>query len=243
MNDLFKIAYQPYKWIIVIPAMALNTLVMALICILVGAVFGPDKADAMAVIWARIFCAIALIRVRIEGRQNYDPRASYVVVANHKSMADIPALHGYTGLIIKWVMKMELKKIPIFGTACSFLGCIYVNRSNGQAAVESIKAAKKKLSDKASVLFFAEGTRSRGELLPFKKGAFVFAMTSGLPVLPVTIKNSEHILPSDTLDLMPGTVELIIHPPVHIQNCSKADLNKKIDQVHRTIAGALKRYC
>jgi 1-acyl-sn-glycerol-3-phosphate acyltransferase len=239
VNVLFKIAYQPYKWIIVIPAMVLNTLVMALLCIFVGAVFGPDKADAMAVIWARIFCAIAPIRVRIRGRDNYDPKSSYVVVANHKSMVDIPVLHGFTGLIIKWVMKMELKKIPVFGSACMFLGCIYVNRSDGQAAVESIKTAKKKLSDKASVLFFAEGTRSRGKLLPFKKGAFVFAMTSGLPVLPVTIKNSEHVLPSDTLDLMPGTVDLIIHPPVHIPSCSKADLNKKIDQIHRTIAGDL----
>lgn len=239
MNVFFKIAYRSYKWIIVIPAMVLNTLVMALGCIVVGAVFGPDKADALAVTWARLFCAIALIRVKIQGRHNYNPKSSYVVVANHKSMVDIPVLHGFTGLIIKWVMKMELKKIPVFGTACTFLGCIYVNRSNGQAAVESIKTAKKKMSGKASVLFFAEGTRSRGNLLPFKKGAFIFAMNSGLPVLPVTIKNSEHILPSDTLDLMPGTVDLIIHPPVHIPNCSKAELNQIIEQVHRTIADAL----
>ena len=162
MNDLLKIAYQPYKWIVVIPAMALNTLVMALICIVVGAIWGPDKADAMAVIWARIFCTIALIRVRIQGRQNYDPHASYVVVANHKSMADIPALHGYTGLIIKWVMKMELKKIPVFGTACSFLGCIYVNRSNGQAAVESIQAAKKKIVGQSQRTFFCRRDKIQG---------------------------------------------------------------------------------
>ena len=239
MNVLFKIAYRFYKWIFVIPAMVLNTLVMALSCIAVGAIWGPDKADALAVTWARIFCAIALIRVKIQGRHNYNPKSSYVVVANHKSMVDIPVLHGFTGLIIKWVMKMELKRIPVFGTACTFLGCIYVNRSNGQAAVESIKAAKKRMSEKASVLFFAEGTRSRGNLLPFKKGAFIFAMNSGLPVLPITIKNSEHILPSDTLNLMPGTVDLIIHPPVHIPNCSKAELNKKIAQIHRTIADAL----
>lgn len=239
MNALFKIAYQPYKWIIVIPAMVLNTLVMALSCIFVGAVFSPDKADALAVTWARIFCAIAFIGVRIQGKQNYNPQSSYVVVANHKSMVDIPVLQGFTGLTIKWVMKKELKKIPVFGTACASLGCIYVNRSNGQDAVESIKAAKKKLSDKASVLFFPEGTRSRGNLLPFKKGAFVFAMNSGRPVLPITIKNSEHILPSDTLALMPGTVDLIIHPPVYIPNCSKQELNKKIDQIHQTVASVL----
>lgn len=219
--------------------MVLNTLVMGLSCIFTGAVFNPDKADALAVIWARIFCAIVPIRVRIKGRHNYNPLSSYIVVANHKSMIDIPVLHGFTGLTIKWVMKMELKKIPVFGTACAILGCIYVDRSNGQAAVESIKGAKNRLSDKASVLFFAEGTRSRGSLLPFKKGAFIFAMTAGLPVLPITIKNSEHILPSDTLDLMPGTVELIIHPPVHIPNSSKAELDKKIAQIHQTVASAL----
>jgi len=220
--------------------MVLNTLVMGLICIAVGAVFTPDKADTLAVTWARIFCTIVPIRVRIQGRQHYNPLSSYVVVANHKSMVDIPVLHGFTGLTIKWVMKMELKKIPVFGTACSFLGCIYVDRSRGQAALESIEAAKNSLSDKASILFFAEGTRSRGKaLLPFKKGAFVFAMASGLPVLPVTIKNSEQILPSDTLDLMPGTVDLIIHPPVHIPDCSKAELNEKIDRIHQTVAGAL----
>ena len=220
--------------------MVLNTLFMGLICIVVGAVFTPDKADALAVAWARIFCAIAPIRVKIQGRQNYNPLSSYVMVANHKSMVDIPVLQGFTGLTIKWVMKMELKKIPVFGPACSFLGCIYVDRSNGQVALESLGAAKNKLSDKASILFFAEGTRSRKKgLLPFKKGAFIFAMTSGLPVLPVTIKNSEQILPSDTLDLMPGRVDLIIHPPVHIPNCSKAELDERIDQIHQTIAGAL----
>ena len=239
MNALFKIAYQPYKWIIVIPAMFLNTLVIALMSIVVGGLFGPDRADALAVIWARIFCALTPIRVRIQGRQNYNPESAYVVVANHKSMVDIPVLHGFTGLTIKWVMKRELKKIPVFGKACSALGCIYVDRSNGQVAMASIISAKEKLSDKASVFFFAEGTRSRGNLLPFKKGAFVFAMASGMPVLPVTIKNSEQILPSDTLDLMPGTVDLVIHPPVHIPNCSKAELNKKIDQIHQTVAGAL----
>ena len=240
MNALFKIAYQPYKWIIVIPAMVLNTLFMGLICIVVGAVFTPDKADALAVTWARIFCAIVPIRVKIQGRQNYNPLSSYVMVANHKSMVDIPVLQGFTGLTIKWVMKMELKKIPVFGPACSFLGCIYVDRSNGQVALESLGAAKNKLSDKASILFFAEGTRSRKQgLLPFKKGAFIFARASGLPVLPITIKNSEQILPSDTLNLMPGTVVLIIHRPVHIPNCSKAKLDGKIDQIHQTIASAL----
>ncbi len=220
--------------------MVLNTLVMGIICIFVGAIFGPDRADMLAVTWARIFCATVPLRVRILGRENYNPGSPYVVVSNHQSMVDIPVLHGFTGLNIKWVMKQELKNIPVFSKACSYLGCIYVDRSHPDAAIRSIEAAKKTLSDKASVLFFAEGTRSRGvKLLPFKKGAFIFAMTTGLPVLPVTIKNSVKILPSDTLDLVPGTVDLVIHPPVYIPNCSKAELNEKVDQVRQTVAREL----
>lgn len=57
------------------------------------------------------------------------------------------------------------------------------------------KSGKKELVGQGQRAFFPEGTRSRGNLLPFKKGAFVFAMNSGRPVLPITIKNSEHILP------------------------------------------------
>ena len=47
--------------------------------------------------------------------------------------------------------------------------------------------------------------RSRdGRLLAFKKGAFRFAMDAGFPILPITIRNSRQILPSDSLDLSPG---------------------------------------
>ena len=114
MDALLKIVYQPYKWLVVIPAMVLNTLVMGSICIVVGALLGPDKADILAVTWARLFCATVPLRVKIQGRNNYDPRSSYVVVSNHQSMVDIPVLHGFTGLNIKWVMKQELKTHPCF---------------------------------------------------------------------------------------------------------------------------------
>ena len=240
MNALLKIIYQPYKWLIVIPFMILDTLVMGSICIAVGFLFSQDAADILAVTWSRLACFAGPVRVRIHGRKNYSRFKSYVVVANHQSMVDIPVLHGFIGLRIKWVIKQELRKIPVFGTACHFLGCVFVDRSNHEAAVRSIETAKKQLSNRSSVLFFAEGTRSRdGRVMPFKKGAFIFAMETGLPILPVTIQNTARILPSDTLDLTPGSVDIVVHKPVHVSPFHEPHLDEVIERVRQTIASAI----
>lgn len=240
MKLLLKLVYQPYKWIVVVPFMLIITMVLGLICIAVGAVFTQDAANVLAVFWSRLACAIVPVKVVLTGKKNYNRSRSYVVVANHQSMVDIPVIHGFMGLHIKWVMKQELRKIPVFGTACHFLGCIFIDRSHRDAAIHSIHQAKKRLSSNASVLFFAEGTRTRdGQVRPFKKGAFVFAREIGLPILPVTIKNSYQLLPPDSLDLVPGRVEIIVHRPVYILPGDAARLEDTVEAIRNTIAAPL----
>ncbi|MBU1194185.1 MAG: 1-acyl-sn-glycerol-3-phosphate acyltransferase [Proteobacteria bacterium] len=242
MNPYLKIAYQPYKWLIVIPFIFILTMFMASVCIAAGLVFHQGLAvNAIAVIWARLCCAVVPFFINIKGKENYDPDQSYIIVANHQSMADIPILQGYLGLKIKWIMKKELEKIPIFGFGCHQLGCIYVDRRNSAAAIKSIQEAKTKLAKNASVLFFAEGTRTRdGKLLPFKKGAFRFAKEIDLPILPITIENSIDFLPSDSLDLIPGTIHITVHPPVDISDHDIDELDSIIKNTRNTIASALR---
>ncbi len=240
MNRILPWIYQPYKWLIVIPFMVIITLILGMICIVVGTFFSRDATNALAVLWSRLACGIVPVKVKLTGKKNYHQRHSYVVVANHQSMVDIPAVHGFIGLHIKWVMKQELRKIPVFGTACHSLGCIFVDRSHRDAAVHSIHQAKKRMSSKASVLFFAEGTRSRdGQVQPFKKGAFVFARETGLPILPITIKHSRQVLPPDSLNLTPGPVEIIVHRPVYVLPKDAKRLSETIEAVRTTIAGPL----
>lgn len=238
MDNLFlRIAYQPYKWIVVIPLAVMATLIGGLICILTVFLFDENRADAVAVAWARFCCAIIPVRLKVVGNENYSPDRSYVLVSNHQSMVDIPALHAALRVKIKWIMKMELRNIPVFGTACDRLGCIYVDRKNRNRAIQAMEAAKKKLSNRSSVLFFAEGTRSRdGRVMPFKKGAFHFAMDCGLPILPVTIKDSIRILPSDSLNIFPGTVTIIIHPPVEVPELNHDELDRLISTTRETVS-------
>lgn len=240
MNASLKIAYQPYKWLVVIPFVFFITMLLGLICIVVGFVFSQDAADILAVTWSRLCCAIAPLRVRIQGKKNYTRHHAYVVVANHQSMADIPMIHGFIGLKIKWVMKKQLGEIPVFGPACRQLGCIFVDRGNPGTAIKSIETAKGKLSKKSSVLFFAEGTRSRdGKVMPFKKGAFIFAMETGLPILPITVKNSYKVLPPDSLDLTPGSVDIIVHRPIYVAAHGMDQLDEIMENTRQTISSAL----
>jgi len=240
VKQILKLIYQPYKWMVVVPFMLAITMVLGVVCITTGAVFSQDAANVTAVLWSRLACAVAPLRVVLTGKKNFTPQKAYVVVANHQSMVDIPVIHGFMGLHIKWVMKQELRSIPIFGTACHYLGCIFIDRSHRDAAIRSIHRARNQLSPRASVLFFAEGTRSRdGKVHPFKKGAFVFARETGLPILPVTIKNSYQILPPDTLDLVPGKIELIVHRPVYVLADDPDRMDEVIASVRTTIAAPL----
>ncbi len=246
MDAILKAVYQPYKWLFVFPFMVLSTLFHGVVCMVVVLFFGADAGNLVAASWSRLACVVVPIRVKILGCHNYSRKKSYVVVANHQSMVDIPAIHGWLGLRIKWVMKKELKKIPVFGPACQSLGCIYVDRADSGAALKSMEAAKnrlfarEKIAGGSAVLFFPEGTRTRdGRLLAFKKGAFRFAMDAGLPVLPVTIRNTGQILPPDSLDLWPGEAEIVVHPPVDLSGCTVADLDDTISRVRLTIEQSL----
>ncbi len=69
MNAFLKIAYQPYKWLVVIPFVFFITMLLGLICIVVGFVFSQDAADILAVTWSRLCCAIAPLRVIIQGKK------------------------------------------------------------------------------------------------------------------------------------------------------------------------------
>ena len=217
MNRFVKTAYQPYKWIIAIPMIFFLTMILGILCIIAAVLSRKkDRANTVAVVWAKLCCIMVPLRIKLAGQDNYDPATAYVVVSNHQSMADIPVVHASLGLNIKWVMKKELRRVPIFGAACRHLGCIYIDRSDHSSAVLALEQARKKRTDTASIFFFAEGTRSRdSRLMPFKKGAFKFACDAGLPILPLTIKNSSKRLPSDSLDLTPGSVDLVVHRPIH----------------------------
>ena len=169
--------------------------------------------------------------VAVKGAENMKPGASYVITANHQSLYDIYVLYGWVGVDFKWVMKKELEKVPVLGFACKVLGHIFIDRSDTKKAVETINAAKTKIANGTSVLFFPEGSRSSdGAMKPFKKGAFKMALDLGLPILPVTINGTRNILPKGSIDLRPGNVTMIIHKPIPVTDYHEENMTELMDK-------------
>lgn len=240
MQRMLRILYQPYKFLIFAPIVILSTSIAAIIAVGLAAIAGPEIAGKMGIVWARINAWATPMLVTVHGRENINREISCVVVSNHQSQYDIFVLYGWLGIDFKWVMKQELRNIPGLGIACEKIGHIFIDRSNTQAALNSINAAREKIVNGTSVLFFPEGTRSKNATMgPFKKGAFKFALDLGLPILPVTIKGTRSILPTRSFDLFPGRACMTIHPLVNTSGYSDETLTVLLDRVRGIIASNL----
>jgi len=85
-----------------------------------------------------------------------------------------------------------------------------------------------------------EGTRTDSRTVgPFKKGAFRIAMASGLPIVPVVIRNSEEVAGRDSYRLSPGTVDIAVLPPIDVSDWTHDDLPKRIAQVRNLYVDTL----
>ncbi|NTW11590.1 MAG: 1-acyl-sn-glycerol-3-phosphate acyltransferase [Chlorobiaceae bacterium] len=174
-----------------------------------------DSFHRLAAWWGRLSIRLFGISVEVIGKENYDSSKNYLVLSNHAGMADIPLLFGCMALNLRFVAKEELGRIPIFGWAMKQAGYILIKRGQNREALKSLLAASEVLRSGRSVHIFPEGTRSAtGELLPFKRGAFLVAQKGGVPVLPVTIIGSNLITPKKSLKINGGKITLVISPPL-----------------------------
>ena len=164
-------------------------------------------------LWARAVLKISSVRVRVKGLEHVSPETNYIYAANHASYFDIPALIANLPGQIRIVYKKELTRLPIFGWAMKLGSYIAIDRGDSREALESLERAAAKIRGESSVLLFPEGTRTRdGKLQPFKRGAFALAVRSRVPIVPVTVNGSFSILPKKGLRIIPGEIEIVIHP-------------------------------
>ncbi|MBI4161786.1 MAG: 1-acyl-sn-glycerol-3-phosphate acyltransferase, partial [Acidobacteria bacterium] len=135
----------------------------------------------LARVWCRWVSATAGVRYRVRGADRIDWSRNYLILSNHQSQFDIPALVHAIPLDFRMVAKRNLFLIPVFGWALWLAGFVGINRSDRRQAFRRLDRAAERVRRGASVIVFAEGTRSRdGSLLPFKKGPFVLAIRSGV---------------------------------------------------------------
>jgi 1-acyl-sn-glycerol-3-phosphate acyltransferase len=186
---------------------------------------------------ARNLCRMCGVRVHVRGLEHLGS-GPYMFTPNHQSNFDIAALLGYLPGSNRFGAKREMFNEPILGTVLRTMGMIPIDRDDPAASIEKLNRLK---GEPFSTIIFPEGTRSRdGNLLPFKKGAFVAAVHLQIPIVPVVCKGTSEVMPKGGhLSIVPGDVEVVVLEPIPTVGMSYEDRDRLRDLVRERIAQEL----
>lgn len=138
---------------------------------------------------------IPVWKIKIDGREKADRKATYVIISNHQSILDILILNCLR-LKFSWVSKIENLKRPVLGWYLKMARYITIDRGNKESKEEMLEQSYKCLNGGTSIMMFPEGTRSvNGEIGFFRRGAFQLAISAKKPILPVILDGTGKILP------------------------------------------------
>ena len=195
--------------------------------------------------WSWLLLLILRVKVHVYGREYLQSEASYLFLANHASYLDILAIGVALPEGGLFVYKEELTKIPIWGWSLKISPFIMVRRTDPRKAMESIEEAAKEIRDKGqSVVIFPEGTRSAdGKLGEFKRGGFLLATKTGVPLVPLAIRGSQQLMPRNDWKVRSGHIEVHIGKPVP----GRSDLNRNEERalqgkLHTTLSSMLEEH-
>jgi len=190
------------------PLIVLATMICAL---LIGMGGETQFSEKVLRFWARLFLAVAGARVTVQRDEPLPAGRSYVFVSNHTSNLDVPAIVSVTDHPLRFIAKQELRRIPVFGWAAERMGHVFIDRKDPRGAALAIRKRIEQGLAGVGLFFFAEGTRATGEeLLPFKKGAAVAALETGLDCVPIGVAGARDVLRPKGFSLFqPGPVAVV----------------------------------
>jgi len=190
---------------------------------------------------ARAWLRWSGMKIVVRGAKNLAENQSYVFVSNHCSYLDTAMMFAYTGKKMGVIAKKEMLNWIVAGKFMKYVNVIAIDRTNKESAIKTMKNAAEKLRSGISFGVFAEGTRAmRGELLPFKKGAFYMAIDTGFPIVPVVMKNTGYAMGKRQNQVYPATCEMILLLPIETKNLTaEKDLTNLLSEVRGKIAEEL----
>ena len=218
--------------------MFVSTFLFSGMAVVASFVRAPTRAyDWIGRTWSRWMLRVAGVTVRVEGAERLAEPTPRILVSNHQSWYDVFALMSMPGPY-RFVTKQELGKIPVFGHAWRAAGHISIDRGDTGSAIRTLDEAGRLMRrDKSSVIIFAEGTRSpTGELRPFKKGAFMLALQTGVDIVPVGIEGSRAVLPKGGWRVTPGEIVVRIGDIIHTSDYSFETRSALVKRVRQQVA-------
>jgi 1-acyl-sn-glycerol-3-phosphate acyltransferase len=232
----------PYHWwrtvFFLIPAIGLYTIVLGTVSILSTFIDRRGHfAHRCARAWSWLILKTTGVTVDVVGAAPADGR-SVVFASNHQSIYDIPILFWNVPHQLRIIAKASLGRFPFLGWHLQRAGHLLVDRDNPGAGV--LKKMQRMIAQQASLIIFPEGTRSRdGRVGRFKGGVFLLAIESGLPIVPVSVSGSRHVMLKGRLMTCPGHVTVTIHPPIETAGMTREDARRLAEQVRHVVASVM----
>lgn len=184
-------------------------------------------------VWlARVLCGL---RYEVHGREHV-PAGPAIIMSKHQSTWETFALPSLLPPQT-FVLKRELMWVPLFGWALALINPIAIDRGSRREAIQQIiEQGRERLQDGIWVTVFPEGTRvAPGQRRRWGMGGAVLAAATGHPVVPVA-HDAGHYWPRRGFFKRPGTIRLVIGPPVESQGRSAEEILRQTeDWVNRTV--------
>ncbi len=184
--------------------------------------------------FSSLLLATCGVHLNVIGQENLTAQRPAVFIFNHRNQVD-PII---SGALVKdnWVGvgKKELQRDPIMGTMGKLLDGVFIDRDDPDSAVEMLRTVEDRARNGLSIVIAPEGTRlDTTEVGPFKKGPFRIAMSVGIPIVPIVIRNAEIIASRNSTTLNPGTVDVAVFPPISVENWTLDTLSDRIAEVRQ----------
>ena len=233
---MIKFLYRLYQLFIAAPLCLVATLITAL-AVIIGCTLGnghfwgyyPGRW------WSQFIIRVLLLPVKVEGREHLAKGQSYVFVSNHQGAFDIFLIYGFLGRNFKWMMKHQLRSLPLVGKACEAAHHIFVDKRGASRIRQSYEQARETLRDGMSLVVFPEGART------FTGHMGLLADELQLPVCPLTINGSFRVKPrmKDIYWVFWHPLRLTIHEPIQPVGQGADNIRHTEEESYRVIMSAL----
>ena len=195
-------------------------------------------AHSCARLWSSCILVTTGVRVHTRGREHVRAEQSYVFVANHQSIYDFPILITSIPFQLRIIAKASLGAFPVLGWHLRYTGHLLIDRA--RAGRRTLRSVADLMHRGHSLIVFPEGTRSTGgKVLRFRRGLFRLAIEAGLPVVPVAVVGSRHVMPKGRLMTCPGQVELVVHAPMPTEGLDREDAQALAERARDVIAATV----
>jgi 1-acyl-sn-glycerol-3-phosphate acyltransferase len=210
-----------------IPAIAIYTIVLGILSI--GSSLFSSRgyfAHGCARLWSWLILATTGVELSVTGLERLNPKQTYVFASNHQSIYDIPVLFWSLPYQLRIIAKQSLGNFPFLGWHLRRTGHMLVDRRRPDP-LRIFRWANELTAKGLSLIIFPEGTRSRdGHVGPFKGGPFYSAVQAGLPIVPISVIGSRHVMRKGQLTTKPGYVRVIVHDPIRTHASQEPDMRE-----------------